>query len=481
VKRKVLLMQEKVTQICSTVLKRITPENKERARMKALAKRLENKVVSASEEFGVKAEVRVEGSVAKDTWISREPDIDVFMRVPTSIPRKSLGEVALKIARRATEGSQHIERFAEHPYLEAIVDDVRVNIVPCYKVEQREWLSATDRTPFHTDYVKTHLTERMHGEVRLLKRFMKGVGVYGAEIKVGGFSGYLCELLVLHFESFIDVLNAFAHCKGRVVVDIEGHYMEREDELPLLFPEPLLVIDPVDKGRNVASAVQTQKLYTFMAAARGFLEKPDMDFFYPPETKALTAKKLKQKLEKRGSATVFVTFGKVDTVPDILWGQLYKSQRSLCNLVKQNDFKILRNFAWSDEKTLNMFVFELEQRFVSPVKKHLGPPLKKEPECKRFLRKHLKASHTVSGPYIDGGRWVVELRRNYTDVVALLSERLMNGGRNTGVAEKISHVLRNGFKISVNGEILKVYNENSEFAKVLTEFLSGKPKWLETA
>jgi tRNA nucleotidyltransferase (CCA-adding enzyme) len=474
-------MQEKVEQVCATVLKRVTPENKERARMKALAKRLEKKVASASEEFGIKAEVRVEGSVAKDTWISREPDIDVFMRVPTSVPRKSLGDVALKIARRAIEGSHHIERFAEHPYLEAIVDGVRVNIVPCYEVEKREWLSATDRTPFHTDYVKKHLTERMHGEVRLLKRFMKGVGVYGAEIKVGGFSGYLCELLVLHFESFIDVLNAFAHCRGRVVVDVEGHYMEREDELPLLFPEPLLVIDPVDKGRNVASAVQPQRLYTFVAAARGFLENPKVNFFYPPETKALTAEKLKHKLEKRGSATVFVTFGKVDTVPDILWGQLYKSQRSLCNLVKQNDFKILRNFAWSDEKTLNMFVFELEQRFVSPVKKHLGPPLKKEPECERFLRKHLKASHTVSGPYIDDGRWVVELRRNYTDVVDLLGERLMNGGRNTGVAEKISHVLRKGFKISVNSEILKVYNENREFAKALTEFLSGKPKWLETA
>jgi tRNA nucleotidyltransferase (CCA-adding enzyme) len=480
VKRKVLLMQEKVEQVCASVLKRVTPKNKERAKMEALAKRLEKKVASASEELGVKAEVRVEGSVAKDTWISKEPDIDVFMRVPTAIPRKSLGDVSLKIARRATEGSQHIERFAEHPYLEAIVDDVRVNIVPCYEVRQGEWLSATDRTPFHTDYVKEHLTEQMRGEVRLLKRFMKGVGVYGAEIKVGGFSGYLCELLVLHFESFIDVLNAFAHYKGRVV-DIEGHYREREDELALLFPEPLLVIDPVDKGRNVASAVQPQKLFTFIAAARGFLEKPETNFFYPLKTKALTAKKLEHRLETRGSTTVFVTFGKVNAVPDILWGQLYKSQRSLCNLVRQNDFKILRDFAWSDEKALNMFVLELEQRFLSPVKKHLGPPLKKEPECERFLQKHLKASRTVSGPYIDGERWVVELRRKYTDVVDLLGERLMDGGRNTGVAEKISHVLRKGFKIFVNGEILEIYKKNSDFAKVLTEFLSGKPKWLDTA
>ena len=31
---------------------------------------------------------------------------------------------------------------------------------------------------------------------------MQGIGVYGAEIKVGGFSGYLCELLVMKYGGF---------------------------------------------------------------------------------------------------------------------------------------------------------------------------------------------------------------------------------------------------------------------------------------
>ena len=45
--------------------------------------------------------VRVEGSVAKDTWSSENPDIDIFMRLPTSIPRKNLGDIGLKIAKKA--------------------------------------------------------------------------------------------------------------------------------------------------------------------------------------------------------------------------------------------------------------------------------------------------------------------------------------------------------------------------------------------
>jgi tRNA nucleotidyltransferase (CCA-adding enzyme) len=472
-------MQTKMDSVFATVLARITPRESERAKIEALAKKLEKKVISASKASGVKAQVRIEGSVARDTWLSEEPDIDIFMRVPKTIPRKSLGEVCLKIARKATEGSKQIERFAEHPYLEAIVDDVRVNIVPCYSTERGEWLSATDRTPFHTDYVKKHLNERMRDEVRLLKRFMKGIGVYGAEIKIGGFSGYLCELLILHYKSFVNTLKAFARQKQRIVIDTERYYKDREKELQLLFTEPLVIIDPVDEGRNVASAVQGQKLFTLVAASRVFLKNSSLGFFYPPETTALTTKELELTLEKRGSTIIFLTLGKVNVVPDILWGQLYKSQRSLHKLVQLNDFKILRDLPWSDEKALNIFMFELEHCCLPPVKKHLGPPLEKERECENFVLKHLNNLGTVSGPYIEDGRWVVDVRRKYTDACDLLRERLKDGGRNAGMAEIISQTLRKGFRVLVNGEISQIYERNSDFAGFLTEFLSGKPKWLE--
>ena len=474
-------MPEKSEQVCRTVLGKITPEKKERVKIEALAEKLLKKVTVASKELGVKSTVRLEGSVAKDTWLSGEPDIDVFMRLPKTIPRASLEDVSLRIARKAARGSKQIERFAEHPYLEAVVDKTRVNIVPCYDVKKGEWLSATDRTPFHTDYVKQRLTEQMRGEVRLLKKFMKGIGVYGAEIKIGGFSGYLCELLILHYGSFQNTLKSFAQHRQRIVVDIENHYEQRENELGLLFKEPLVIVDPVDKGRNVASAVQPQKLYTLVAASRAFLKKPSPSFFYPPETKPLSAQEMKQKLKKRGSAIVFLCFGNVDVVPDILWGQLYKSQRSLRKLLNLSDFKVLRDLAWSDEKTINMFIFELEDCRIPLVKSHLGPPLEKERECERFLAKHHSGSGTVSGPYIGDGRWVVQVRRKYTDACVLLREKLKGGGRSAGVAEQISHVLRKGFKVLVNDEMVEVYGKNKELAEFLTEFLSGRPKWLEAA
>jgi tRNA nucleotidyltransferase (CCA-adding enzyme) len=470
-------MTSPLEEICAEVLKRVNPSESERKKVQALAKKLTEKVKEEAKEKKVKTEIRVEGSVAKNTWLRDCPEIDIFMRVPTTMPREAFGTVCLEIAKKAIEGYEQIERFAEHPYLEAIVDNVWVNVVPCYRVKRGEWVSATDRTPFHTDYIKPLLDERMGGEVRLLKRLMKGVGVYGAEIKVGGFSGYLCELLVLNYGSFVEVLRSAADWKERTVIDYEGHY-ERIDDAKKVFEEPFVMVDPVDKGRNVAAAVRKERLDEFVAASRVFLKTPDLKFFYPREVEALKVKELVNKIKARGSAIVFISFEGIPTVPDVLWGQLYKSQRSLRKMIQQHDFTVLRDDVWSNEKNLNIFIFEVENRFIPNMKRHLGPPLRKKQECENFLRKHVGADSTVSGPRVEEGRWVVDVKRKHTDLVNLLNEKLRDGGRRDGVAELVSKAVADSLEVLVNGEALKLYSGNPEFAKFLTEYLEGKPRWL---
>jgi tRNA nucleotidyltransferase (CCA-adding enzyme) len=469
---------QKLTAINKEILKKITPTQADRAKITALAEELQRKVALAYEEQGVKATVRVEGSVAKDTWLREEPEIDVFMRLPTTISRRALGEISLKIAREATEGARQVERFAEHPYLEAFIDGVRLNIVPCYDVKRGEWLSATDRTPFHTDYVQKRLDEELRGEVRLLKRFLKGIDAYGAEIKTGGFSGYLCELLIVHYKSFLETLHAFAGYTQRSAIDIEGYYANEKKELNRLFPEPLVIVDPVDKARNVASAVQKEKLFTFVGASRAFLKAPNAQFFYPPKINALTPAALKRKLNTRDPSLLFLTLENTNAVPDVLWGQLYKTQRALRKLAELNDFKVLRDAVWSNETTLSVFALEFEQHVLPSVKKHFGPPLKREKECEKFIAKYASNGDVVSGPYIEDGRWVVELQRKFTDAVGLLSEKLQDGGRSIGVAELMAQAFREKLEVLINSEVAEVYRGNKEFAEFLTGFLIGKPFWL---
>jgi tRNA nucleotidyltransferase (CCA-adding enzyme) len=474
-----MITMQEIETITKQVLEKITPKKEERAKVDALSRELEQKLALACREEGIAAIVRVEGSVAKDTWLSENPDIDIFMRLPTSIPRKNLDDVGLKIAKKAAGSAEQVERFAEHPYLEIFVGGYRVDIVPCYDAKLGEWQSATDRTPYHTDYIKQRLSKELRGEVRLLKRFMQGIDVYGAEIKVGGFSGYLCELLIMNYCSFAETIRAFAQYNRRVVIDIEGFYAGRENELSLLFPEPLVIVDPVDKGRNVASAVQPQKLYTLIGAARAFLKKPTINFFYPTEPQALSAEVLRSQLGNRGSSIIFIVIGQLNAVPDVLWGQLYRSERSLRKLIELNDYKVLKNAVWSNEKNLSIFVFELEQQELPNIKKHLGPPLELEAECEKFLAKYAGNERVISGPYIENGRWMVALPRKTTDAVELLKEKLADGGKNTGVAELIAKSIKKNLKVLANGEVFEVYCAHSDFAVFLTHFLSGKPIWLE--
>jgi tRNA nucleotidyltransferase (CCA-adding enzyme) len=474
-------MNKDIKSITKKILQKITPSQADRDNKMKLARELELKVSAACEELGVEAVVRVEGSLAKDTWLKEDPDIDIFMQLPAGIPRKSLGELALKIARKATEGSRQIERFAEHPYLEAFVNGVRINIVPCYLAKPGEWLSATDRTPHHTDYINSHLDRGLRADVRLLKRFMKGIDVYGAEIKVGGFSGYLCELLVLRFGSFSKVLEAFAQHKRRRVVDIEGFYAGKQRELELLFSEPLIIVDPVDKARNVASAVQSQKLHVFAAASQAFMKEPAEEFFYPLKTQPLSVEELGETLRGRDSSLVFLVFGRVEAVPDVLWGQLHRTRNALRKQLELADFNIFRDATWSEAKAdFTVLVFEVEQQFLSGVKKHLGPPLEFAKECESFLSKY-SANHDVFvGPFIDNGRWVVEVRRKFTDAAEFLKAKVGSGGRDVGVADLIAKELPKTFQVLVGEEIMMHYTYNMEFSMFLTDFISGKPFWLET-
>jgi tRNA nucleotidyltransferase (CCA-adding enzyme) len=473
-------MYEQIGAVAKRVLQKITPSEEERFRVEALSHKLEEKIATICEAEGIAAKVRVEGSVAKDTWLSGNPDIDVFMRLPTSIPRRNLGDVGLKIAKKAAGDAEQLERFAEHPYLEVNIEGYHVDIVPSYDAKPGEWQSATDRTPYHTDYIKTHLKKSLRDEVRLLKQFMGGIGVYGAEIKVGGFSGYLCELLVMKNGSFAGTVEAFARYNQRIVVDIEGVYRGREKELCLIFVEPLVIVDPVDKGRNVASAVQPQKLYTFIAASRAFLKKPSETFFYPPKTHALAPNLLADHLAECGSAYVFLVIGELIAVPDVLWGQLYRTKRSLRKMLESCEFKVLKDAVWSNETSLSVFIFELEQQVLPNIKKHMGPQLEREAESEKFLDKYALDSQVLSGPYVEDERWVVEVPRKSTDAAVLFREKLADGGKNAGVAELVAKATQQDFKVLVNGEVLKVYVENSDFAVFLTEFLTHKPFWLET-
>ncbi len=473
---------DKIAEICNAVKKKIVPPPKMRLAVEERAEEIRLAVERECKNARRPAEVRLDGSVAKDTWLRDYPEVDVFMRVPPQFTKAELQDVYLPIARKALRGHRIVERFAEHPYIESTVkldgsQQLRINIVPCYKVEIGNWLSATDRSPYHTEFIQQHLTRRQRDEVRLLKAFMRGIGAYGADIKTGGFSGMLCETLVASREQFQRVVQDFAEWRGGFV-DIENYYTGRDEEVRRIFTEPLVVIDPVDKGRNLAAAVRQDQLWNFAAASRHFISKPSRALFFEPKVKPLASADYRKRGKTRGSTILCLAAGNIDTVVDILWSQLYRTQRALVNLLENSDFNVVRSSAWSDETSLNVILIELESGHLPDTKRHNGPPIYRLKESSSFLSKHVRKADTISGPWIEDGRWVVQKKRTVVSARALLSSTLRSGGVNVGVAKLFAQSFKKSVRILENEQVGALVASNLEFAKMIRVYLSGRPAWL---
>jgi tRNA nucleotidyltransferase (CCA-adding enzyme) len=174
-------------EILAAARKMCEPDEEERRLISKVADTILNRARSVIEEKRVDAEAVLGGSYAKDTWLKGECDIDLFVKFPPDLKMDEFKLIGMDLAKEILKGYPTLVRYAEHPYLEGFVDGVRVNIVPCFNVKPKRWISAADRSPYHTEYVKKHLKEELKGEVRLLKKFIKARGVYGAEVKTRGF------------------------------------------------------------------------------------------------------------------------------------------------------------------------------------------------------------------------------------------------------------------------------------------------------
>ncbi len=223
-------------------------------------------------------------------------------------------------------------RFAEHPYVEAFVQGVRVNLVPCYKTAKGEWQSAADRSPFHTEYIRSKFDEKLRLETRLLKKFVKCTGVYGAEVKVQGFSGYVCEVLALKYGSLQNVLGNISDSRPGQVISLEGESYDKD--VVSSYRSSLVILDPVDQTRNLGSAISTENVAKLILRSRKFLARPSL-YYFSEKLATTSSRRIPQKdHHDLLSRTIVISFQTEKRSVDILWGQSRRAPTlSLRNLV----------------------------------------------------------------------------------------------------------------------------------------------------
>jgi tRNA nucleotidyltransferase (CCA-adding enzyme) len=471
-------MKSNVQQVSEEILKQIKPDAKERDGVSNVVSRVINDLNDEIKRLKIDAYPELEGSIAHGTWISGQRDIDIFILFSTKSPLNDIKRIGLELGKKASHGKWR-ERYAEHPFIEATIGEYKIDVVPCYKISKHtERVTAVDRTPLHTEYLSKRIKEdKDRDEIILSKAFMKGIGIYGAELKINGFSGYLCELLTLHYGSFEAVLRNALRFTTPQVIDMERHY--HDEETPkAVFSEPLIVVDPVDPSRNVAAAVSLDRIADLKAAAREFIANPSTRFFKPPAVKPLNRSQISNLIKGRNTCTLFILLPCKRISPDIIWGELRRSTKAFKKLLEIQDFEVVNYDSWSDEKKTAVIVIELSSNNLPTIKIREGP-VAGDSNQRKFLEKHLQNEKTLAGPWIKDGKWKVEVRREYCNAEQLIKAKLKAENLSEiGVSKDIAKWAREGGKVAINQEVLPLYSTNPNFAEFLTKFYRKQPAWL---
>jgi len=413
-------------QVISKIGKSVVPTKSIEKSKNSIAKLaydlVENEIKKYSEVLGLE----FGGSFAKGTWLSKDADIDIFVRFKKSASEDKFEKISKKIGFESLKKYSPYVRYSEHPYVEAKIKDTKINVVPFYDVKMGEWKSAADRSPFHTKFMKKSLTPKMRNEVRILKTFLKSNKIYGAEIAKQGFSGYVSEVLILNFKSFENTIKSISEIKENQII---GKTTKK-------FDTSIVIIDPIDSNRNLAAAISDENIGKFVLVSRALKEKPRLVFFQSKKSKIS---------KKYWNNVLVIKFDFKPRSPDVIWGQIKRATTSLSTQLELGGFTVLRSKAHSDQIKEAYLLFFLESTKISDTYTKNGPEFFRESSSKGFISKNLKNTELM---WIGTSGKIISLeKRKHTEAVKFITEFLKNNLQ-IGMPKGLIVDFKRGFKIS---------------------------------
>ena len=446
--------EAKIEAIYSEVLEEIKPSETETRSIIANANTVMNRL---SKITGKSVELRVAGSIARGTNLKGNADIDIFMLFDKKTKREELVKRGLAYGKKLASGKRdkYEIKYAEHAYVRLYLDQVgmRIDLVPALKIDNIEEMGTTvDRTPMHTEFVNTRFNNKQRDHVRLLKYLLKAHNIYGAEVKIGGFPGYLCEILIYQYGSLTKLLEAASQFKTPIVLDPINRDAMAEPAITKKFNSNFVVIDPVDRNRNVGAGVSTESLSRFVIVAREFIENPNIGSFYGKGFASMKTHKMLGNYIKSTGLDFFLVVTKVpDKSEDVVWPQLRKMAQIITEHATRSGFDMYLSIPWIKEK--EGFIL-----FVTP-KNHITTRLLKGPTAfmgaapANFMKDHSKGLGFIVR---DENVYALE-KNNYPNVKSIL-EDVIKGK----VIEKRKDISLKSAKLFVN-EIPARYSEAAYF------------------
>lgn len=434
----------RLTDIEHNAIKRISPRADIRKRVGDTASMIMGRLEEASVQFPEIVDIALGGSYAKDTWLDGA-DVDMFMHFTAETPPERFEDIGRSVGFDALRDFDPYVRYSEHPYVEAHVRGNKVNIVPCYQVRKGAWKSAADRSRFHTTFMQENLTEAQRGQVRLLKQFLRTAGLYGAEISVQGFSGYVAEVLVYSLGSFAGVADRFSSITKGTVIGKAGRH----------FDTPVVIMDPIDDRRNLAAAISAANVSRFILRCRAYLGAPSSKFFANPVT-------VQAGLPPH---LITVRFKYSPRGPDTIWGQVKRAATVVSARLQDAGFVVLREAGVTDENGVAVIAFLLQAHDIQRQYVQAGPEVWNRTACEGFIAKRRNADMWIGRD----GRLMSQERREFSNCMKFLRHLLGAGLDSSGMPPGIKADMAAGVVVSSGGRGLPVRLKEGLGARVAAD------------
>ncbi|MEM4357896.1 MAG: nucleotidyltransferase domain-containing protein [Candidatus Pacearchaeota archaeon] len=395
------MKKNKILKILDEVSQEISFDEKEIKEINSVVQKIKEKV-EKNFKFG---KVFIGGSFEKGTLLKKDyVDIDIFLifnkKYKNNISKLALdslkkikfieiGKKRLRFKLQTIHGSRDYFIFSFN-----YGRNFRIEFIPLLEIKRAgEAENIIDISPLHVKYIKQKLPKESLKEalkdIRLLKAFTAAAGCYGAESYIRGFSGYSLEILIIAYKSFLNLIKKARLWKPIVFIDIEKYYKNKQEALEKINKSklsPILLIDPVQKERNVLAALSEECFEKFKRACLRFLKNPSKSFFVKRSfQKGLITKKL-QKLKRKEKVRVIFVKLLSKAKFDVAGAKCLKFYKELKQLIEKN-FEIIKSeFIFNEQDMAEIYFLVKDKKFIL-IK---GPPLSLLRHVKLFKKKHKK-------------------------------------------------------------------------------------------
>lgn len=364
------------------ILNKIKPTSKEEVEVAKNVKEFLDKINSKLKN----AKAIVGGSFAKGTWLKGNHDVDVFVTFNNNRNMSERLEKAIKSCFKKYE-----KIHGSRDYFLVEYKGLNFELVPVLKIKNaKEAENITDVSPKHVNWVKKNSSEKLKDDIRLAKYFLKMNNCYGAETYVGGFSGYLVELLVIYYKGFKNFIKKASKWKYKTRISIN-----KKDKFVSNQRFPLVVIDPVQPNRNASAALRKEKFDLFVDLCKKFSKNYSLSYF----------KEKKVNLDKYD--LVFRVEPLDKGSQDVVGTKMLKAFETIGKSLGAFNFGV-KNSGWY-WKDYGYFYYKVKDKKLTKKYKHYGPPVKFWKDAYNFRAKYKNSK-------VEKGRLFVVLDRKITNL-----------------------------------------------------------------